>query len=437
MRLKVTATLEAPVTIPDGQPIGNTVATLAYVPGTTLRGALAATWIAQNGVPERTNPKLAEFIELFERNISYGPLLPEGASFEPVSVMRCKYPAETDVVNSTAAGASCHNHLPDRADSATTEADLQRCPACGGPLENGKGQLKLADGGIVYEITRTQLDKNETAADGNLYSTEAIEAGTVLEGYIYGDHPWFNSVQTLYVGRRKTVAGRVRVAITPEPLTPPQLRDDGTIVIRLATPAIVVDDWGQPQLDFDLEQIAAALGCEVSQLGFQAKNAWVRPTTVGGWHAASGLPKPDEIAMAAGSTIRLKPTVVVEATHLAQLARAGIGLRRNEGFGLIEVNPPAWQRPTPASFDSAEATTNTPNVDTSWVRQLNPSDANLLVEVLRARRANPNTVVSYPDRRRRSMDPSLWEHVNAALELEGEELEKTLHALRFERGGIR
>jgi hypothetical protein len=60
---------------------------------------------------------------------------------------------------------------------------------------------------------------------------------------------------------------------------------------------------------------------------------------VGGWHVASGLPKPAELAVAAGSAFIIRTERAVANADIQRLASRGVGLRRHEGFGDL-AGPP-------------------------------------------------------------------------------------------------
>jgi CRISPR-associated protein Csx10 len=101
-----------------------------------------------------------------------------------------------------------------------------------------------------------------------------------------------------------------------------------------------VDDVGRPTLD-PVPEIVRVLGLPASAV--RGKHCWTRPVRVGGWHAASGLPKPAELAIELGSVVVLHCSEQPSTERLRHLAREGIGLRRIEGFGSVEVNPPPWR----------------------------------------------------------------------------------------------
>ena len=110
--------------------------------------------------------------------------------------------------------------------------------------------------------------------------------------------------------------------------------DDGRLVIRLRSPGIFTDDQGRPSRDPNAAELDEVLGCQA-----RVVRRWARWETVGGWHVASGLPKPAELAVAAGSTYLIEPSGPVPGDALAELGRRGLGLRRHEGFGDLAPPP--------------------------------------------------------------------------------------------------
>lgn len=71
--------------------------------------------------------------------------------------------------------------------------------------------------------------------------------------------------------------------------------------------------------------------------------SWARWEQAGGWHAASGLPKPQELTVTAGSPFLIHPERTVDDSALQRLGARGLGLRRHEGFGDL-APPPRLRR---------------------------------------------------------------------------------------------
>jgi CRISPR-associated protein Csx10 len=329
--------------------VGYDKGTLPYVPGGTVRGALATAWIQQNGIPDTGNRLREQFIGLFERDIRYGPLLQEGTSVTPLTATWCKYPGTP----------ACATWSAD----AAVDGDITLCPHCRKGTETGKGEVT---GVRIRRIMRTRLDPDGRAVEGNLFARHELVSGLTYRGHLAGRHPWLAEPREIWLGGRTSTSGLADIRVADEPATSPvpavraSPRPDGALVIMLTSPAVIVDDAGRPALD-PAREILRVLGIDAAAL--HASQCWTRPVRVGGWHAASGLPKPVELAMSMGSAVVLHFRQQPSQNQLTHLADQGIGLRRIEGFGTVDINPQPWQRPAaPPPVHPAEAGPAVPSV---------------------------------------------------------------------------
>ncbi|MDT5024986.1 MAG: CRISPR-associated protein Csx10 [Micromonosporaceae bacterium] len=299
-----------------------------YVPGSVLRGALAAAWITQHAPPTAGNPRLDEFRALFDGVIRYGPLHVPASNRKPLSARFCKYPQTPE----------CEASGADLAFDTTTA-----CPFCERRWDEGKGDLELPPAVALERSTRTSINPaTGRAADGELYAHAALPAGTKLTGTIHGQHPWLEEARPLRLGGRRTVGGAADYTAAPssEPPGPDGgVVVDGRLVIRLVTPAVFVDQAGRPRLDPD--PVLDLDGAEMDP-----ERSWSRAVNMSGWHAASRLPKPGEVCAAAGSTYVVEGPATLLASLAQRLTTNGIGLRRTEGFGVVEFATNPW-RPMP------------------------------------------------------------------------------------------
>ena len=368
--LRVTVTARQRLALGVGSEVSYFTGTHPFAPGSVLRGALAAAWIAEHGPPTAASGAAA-FRDLFDGAIRYGPMFVPGAVVVPVSARRCKYPRDT----------RCESEAVDEAFEAGG-----CCPACGGPLEPGKGQVILPGDVVMERITRTSIDPaTAKAADGELYGHGALPAGTVLTGYIHGRDPWLERPRRLRLGGRRTVSGSADYQAVPlrpaeedqmpnewPGLAPPAGsgqsagdlpaspgRDDTRLVVRLAGPAVFVDAAGRPSLEPD-----PVLDLD----GATVERRWVRPATWSGWHAASRLPKPDEVCAVTGSTYRITGPAGALRELARRLPREGAGLRRAEGFGDIRIAREPWRPPVLAAPGQAPAAADA--AVTVWLEDL-------------------------------------------------------------------
>jgi len=250
------------------------------------------------------------------------------AELNPVSAVRCKYAGTPEC---------CDPRWHDR---AGTEFVGDKC-TCGGARQSGKGwsteKLRgvLANGTLKRSTTRTALQRGAPEKD-KLFTRSALVTDITLRGTLVlsGDRAdlsraidWLMTDRELSIGGQRSTLGRCRW--TCSETSPPKL-PTGEVVLRLRSPAILVDEFGAATTD-----LAGAVSDEVarSKGRGRAERHWVRPVTVAGWNGMAGLPKSEEYAVDAGSTVIITDLDEVGAMALSR----GLGLRQVEGYGSVEL----------------------------------------------------------------------------------------------------
>lgn len=318
--VRITVTLTQPVAVGRNVRADSRQETHNHVPGSVLRGALAAAWIHRRG---REVTRSSEFLETFEGTGSFGPLHSADSLPVPLSVKRHKYDSSKGCRSEWDAAYGQH---------ATT------CEECGDPLVFSKGQAR---GRVPLESrTTTALTPEGVAREGHLFTQSMLKEDMRLSGWLHGPATRAvccdgEPIRTLSLGSRRSLRGSVTVDVDTTAEPDPIECVDEDIILRLAAPAVFCDDFGFPTERPDLRELSDVLGVEA----LEVTGAWTRWDEVGGWHAASGLPKPVERAVAAGSTYRIRCAKAPSPESLRTLATRGIGLRRREGFGALYVAP--------------------------------------------------------------------------------------------------
>lgn len=311
--------------------------TFPLIPGSVLRGALAAAWLREHGNAQ-------PFSAVME-NSRFGPLLPEGVDIAPQSVWSCKYHGSQ---------SDCE-HFQDRAfgENETTCGTAE-------PLKGGyRSNL------IPRAVTATALEPGRhVAKKQHLFSRETLPATTTFQGHIYVpdslETDTLCSLTRVFVGGRTSIMGRSAITIRKRDDSPYELTlnpDVDEVVLRTLSPTILVDDAGLPSTN---------LRGALEAVGLTVKESWpvrVEPDSCGGWHAASGLPKPSEIAVAAGATVKVEMTGSV-----SKVLAHGIGLRRAEGYGwLIPAGKP-WRPPAPPHLSDLASQGN--HLSNKWAEEV-------------------------------------------------------------------
>ena len=362
---EVTLTANQPLALGARPRAGAPTLSHLHVPGSVLRGALAEAWIIEHGEPSRAPDLRPAFIALFERGVRFGPLFAPGSTVVPLSVLRCKY-----LPTSACTGVWC--------DEAYNEVPAA-CPECAGPLVYGRGDVEFVSGSAGPPTTRTTrvaLTADGTAKENHLYTREAIApygadgAPRRFSGRIIGGGDWLLGERRLFVGGRRSVAGVADYLAEPDTPGAPDAEGD-RLIIRLMSPAVLVDHAGRPSSEPDTNLLSELLDAQVN-IG----RTWIRRTRVGGWHAVADLPKPDDHAVTAGSTYELLLDNQPNPAAVQRLLDRGIGLRRAEGLGWIEAarwHPPeppaapAGAKPDAVAQGMSEMITNLPGDQSRWL----------------------------------------------------------------------
>jgi len=336
---ELTLTLAQPAQLGDRARKNFVLSTMEHVPGSVVRGAFAAAWLARHGPSRPGTAERKEFLDLFEGGVRFGALLRDGTEFMSLAVSGHKYDP-TD---------GCATVDYDRAMSDDDPPPY--CPDCGSPIEQRRGLHGARP--TLARRTSVAIGESGTAIPGRLFTRELIEAGQVFRGTLAATPDQAAILEALgpvRIGGRRTTHGLAEVAIRDA--ESPQLvqrRPDDDLVIRLRSPGIFTDDYGRPARQPSPHELERALD------GVPARvvRGWTRWEEAGGWHAASGLPKPQELTVSAGSTFIIHPERPVPDAALSHLAQRGLGLRRHEGFG--DLAPPPFLRPGKAERDADAA----------------------------------------------------------------------------------
>lgn len=377
--LSLTFQVRAPLALHQTRARAQYVRTLDYIPGTSLRGALAEIYLTRHGRPDDT------FRALFLSDlVLYGDLWPtvEGKSttLMPATARVCKRFGFAHSESFRDALLDALSSEPERTRCEVT--DGERTP-CGEPLERVSGYLcSLNPAELLSPRVRLRVS---TAMERS--------TGTVAREMLFTHHTLTGQRRARGEARPEPILfqGTVRLADPAlkapleDLLTGPlflgsgRSRGLGEVEVRVGMEAPVADSLQERWDKFN--KVAQRAGGEPNTRYFSLtllshlalRDEWLRPVlggitpqhfglpeivtwayyndsnhpvlflnavTVPGWNAALGLPKPDTVALARGSVLFAQCPAEQEQAVLDCLARMeaeGVGERRNEGFGRVAV----------------------------------------------------------------------------------------------------
>lgn len=374
---RLTATLLSPLVIQQTRQ-NNAPGALPYLPGSSLRGAVAAKYLREGGSPEDD-----EFRKLFIENpVLFPNLLPTDhdgkiiSQVLPLTSVSCKhYPGFTDEnghgVRDTLAKKMLERNDPDNYRE-------QACIKCDNDLKrlsgfwNGNIAAPRMFQPTMFFQRHTGIDRTTgTVAPGIFFITQAIAdfqkilAGDykrqILSGGMFINdrqiavlEPLFKT--SLFAGQDRTRGmGELQVTVEPFNMEPPDIdtwdlkfkdimkhnaggRLDPDLLsglyfsLKLESHAILVDEFLRPttEVEITLPCVEPVLKVTGSQL-------------IRGWNDAWGLAKPDDMGIIMGSVYLFRYTGNNQKDlrqYLNNLAVDGIGLRRAEGFGSVLICDP-------------------------------------------------------------------------------------------------
>ena len=390
---RMSARLLAPLAVQKNRQ-SDVSAALDYLPGSTLRGALAASYLKIVGGPEDR-----DFRRLFlEKPAMFPNLHPSGSKGEtvarvlPLTAVSCKKnqgfknsPADAGAarVKKSQAHGVFDNLAPKTAAAIAPKTEIKtNCPECGakaspftGYWDNDVAFPRLFEptmlyhrhtgidrdtGSVAHEmffITQSMADYQKSGYDS---SARSVYEPQYLAGKIGLSDDQAEILNRLlqypvFAGSERTRGrGELEISLTllesvgempdieswSEAFKKQlELFSDGKIPERelectyfsvdLDSDAILVDRFLRPATDLELPVENATLVLKIA-----------KARTVRGWNSAWRMPKPDDLAVAAGSVFLFRyegdePEALFKC--LDEIIRDGIGLRREEGFGNVAV----------------------------------------------------------------------------------------------------
>lgn len=362
--IDLTLNLETPVVVPS-RVLGNVTESLDYVPGGMMLGALG--------------PSIGTFVDI-------GSAIAEGrivvADAVPVLGGLEAHP--------TPSTWGYDKESPPTSRRAVLRTERDAPDAQFRRLKTGWAAVDPKDATVVREFapagSTIALGMHNTIDDhlqrptedvGGLFALEAIAAGTQLRSKIRVKPDRAVSPEqviealpsTLRLGKaKKDDYGLVTLSATPT--TRPSAQNGGlsrtyVSVWCLSDVVVLGAHLGSaPTLHGLAEELSKRLGVGATP---SSDSRHVRSVRQDRFNARWGLPRPSQVAVAAGSVAGFDLDGRVGSEQLAQLERSGIGERTAEGFGRVVFNHPLLEESSLSWSSDADGTDDpgetTPAVD--------------------------------------------------------------------------
>lgn len=399
-RLQVLLRTDEPLLIARRAEAGNQFESLESIPGSVLRGALA--WrLAQragNQLDDHSSDDYQNFAALFFLDTV------RFSTLTPVEVKKsgsARYQGHATIAAPRDL-ATCELHpgyAGSRGDNGhgvwsqvRDDDSFDECPICGRPddatdrkaakvkLESVNGFVSLIEGG------RTKFKPKQTSEmhiriepksgrvhTGDLYGYVSLEPGQYFVGEITctNESVWqalqqmaelqpVGQVNELRLGKAgQRGYGKASIVFQPATESPwhglsskDRIKEAEHVTLLLLSDAIVTDPWGRFWRGFDTDWLKRELklpdsaAVAIDKNAAHEERAFSAVRSVDAFNAKLGLPRSRDVAIVAGSSVRLTFSGIELSDLLKKLETAeaqGIGLRRDEGFGRVAFNHPVYE----------------------------------------------------------------------------------------------
>jgi hypothetical protein len=335
---RVKLTLDDPVTVGNGAPVSNEMRSQDSIPATTLRGAL----FGELKLAGRSG----------EADAWFGPAGPRWSAAWPSDCI----PAPLCYLQVKRDGRGLGGiHGAWNALSAVEPPEVENGKSLSWQ-RMGARWLRLHANALPHAAARTSMRIDTHAGlrydtqvqrGSALFSRESFEQGKEFYFYVTQRPDGCDEISSIVLGKRRSIDGGARLewSSVPEPAFHcnwgGELAGEDPAYIQLMSPAMLPGPNGGLLRGLNRVDFAHLSGTTAEQLDVAAFSRFEQVT---GWSGPWKLPKEPATAVAAGSCWRIKATDPATRENLVAWLRGveadGIGLRREEGFGWIAVNPP-------------------------------------------------------------------------------------------------
>ena len=366
--------LDEPFTCGARPVVGNEIGALDYIPGTNLRGALAAALRYEHASPDMD--KWFGFSPQGTVTFRYSPAwpLPIKDDDRVKSVVPMPLGFLYDKGDDGFQGkVGVWNHVmsegspPTNAETDPTHRYQWTRPRHRWLALDADNKPLFGFNAIPENAIHVGLHYARRASrQGALFSQSRVAAGSRFTAWISGKEMLPEKLpERIFLGKRRS-AGNGSATLASRYVRPPFAWDAQGDIISIALLSDTIVPAG------DRAGYRTGLNAEFWNELCDAEliRADSASLVVQGWSSTWGVPREPAVAIAAGSVFRLRRKGATNIERLKSLATDGLGFRTQEGFGWVAVNPP-WLRVGPGPITSTSTEERAPRHPnpTAWPGQ--------------------------------------------------------------------
>ncbi|MGQ4872372.1 MAG: hypothetical protein ACP6IT_11155, partial [Candidatus Thorarchaeota archaeon] len=365
-----------------------------YVPGQTLRGALASAVAQTNDLKDLDTYK--RFIDCFVTGkVRFTNCYPttQDVSSEHEKVEPTLQRAAIPIPSSWRFCEVDSTHPLVRVESQDSAHAALYCERCRSQSEPVHAKVKARDGyvtpeGALCEISADQAEAHiqmeygkNRAKRGMLFEYVCLPRGVQLVGALDMEPSHAEAMRellahcaddieddgtiklTLRIGKGYTRGyGKTSVRLIPiqedeasvifHHRTGNGIGSGNPVSMLFLSDTILLDRFGRYIQSMDAETLSEILGVEVNRIRLQL----IRTTEIRGFNAYLGLPRWTDIAIRKGSVILFDLSESsADRERLLEIERQGVGIRRNEGYGMVAFNHPIMELASVTRADDSKS----------------------------------------------------------------------------------
>ncbi|KHE92472.1 MAG: hypothetical protein K8F52_08805 [Candidatus Scalindua rubra] len=391
MGYQLKVVLKSPVCIAMKKGVGNMIETIDYIPGNTIRGALAMHYLEEHGtwdqekriyvLPEDND----EFNTIFNSDtMCFHNAYIDGKKVVPLTASSCKYQSGFEEANNIEDFHGVRDTLVELVKYELTggfdkddKDKFDRCGRCPAPMDRFRGYYgKKSPTASMYEtgaverrfIARSALnDTFEAAAAGKLYTIEVIDERQTFIAEL--NKALFDKLKPLFdekiirIGRAKSrgfgeVLIRVEKTIEDNEHSLSHffesfngkmykfIGDKSFFSVTLLSDVILLDDILRFKSTITINNLVNTVQ-DITPEGMAVLNKFkllrgiLSTRIVSEWDHALKLPREDSLSIAKGSVFVFMSEGLSDSekellvTVLGKIENTGIGEQRNKGYGRI------------------------------------------------------------------------------------------------------
>lgn len=388
MGYQLKVVLKSPVCIAMNKGVGNIIETVDYIPGNTIRGALAMRYLEERGAWDQEKRLYVlpednkEFNDIFNSDtMCFHNAYIDGENVIPLTASSCKYQSGFFYKKGKTELHGVRDTLVELAKYELTgkfeQGKFDVCETCGAPMDRFRGYYaKESAPSTTYEqgvvsrrfITRTALsDSFETASSGKLYTLEVLNEGqtfiTELNEELFDKLKSLFDEEVIRIGRAKSRGlGEVKICIErtvenkAHSLSRRLEEFNGKMndfiqrkyffSVTLLCDAILLDDILRFKSTIGINDLINSIQDITSEdievlNRFKLLRGFLSTRIVSGWNYALKLPQEDSLSITKGSVFLFmsnnhfgnKKEQLI--TILNKMESVGVGEQRNKGYGRV------------------------------------------------------------------------------------------------------